>query len=305
MVEQIPSKECLFVLVDANARTGKRMDGCGDGRVLRAHGRDELNSSGKGLLTFAKDNKLALTNTFFSTRKGGVSHTFNGVSSRNDQKRMGYILTRQEHRSRVYDVNVHPQPPPPAKADSDHNIVYAMVRLSGRFAPNRNVRTKKQIRPFDRQKFRSDGDCRQRVVEQILSKLPSLLSQPNSISEMAESLAKVVLDAIAKEVPPPPRRTHKLAWCASAETSAAFKVAWDAREDARRFRRIKRDKTAWKMLRTACANLRGVIDAGLHAYFEEYLAETERLLADNDQRCLLYTSPSPRDRQKSRMPSSA
>ena len=31
MVEQIPTKECLFVLVDANARTGKRMEGCGDG----------------------------------------------------------------------------------------------------------------------------------------------------------------------------------------------------------------------------------------------------------------------------------
>ena len=103
---------------------------------------------------------------------------------------------------------------------------------------------------------------------------------------MAESFAKVVLDAVAKEVPPPLRRTHKLGWCESAETSAAFKVAWDAREDARRFRRIKRDKTAWKMLRTACANLRGVIAAGLHAYFEEYLAETERLLADNDQRGL-------------------
>ena len=48
--------------------------------------------------------------------------------------------------------------------------------------------------------------------------------------------------------------------------------------------RIKRDKTTWKTLRTACANLRGVIDAGLRAYFEEYLAATERLLADNDQR---------------------
>ena len=45
-----------------------------------------------------------------------------------------------------------------------------------------------------------------------------------------------------------------------------------------------KDKSAWKMLMTACANLRGVIDAGLHAYFEEYLAETERLLADNYQR---------------------
>ena len=44
------------------------------------------------------------------------------------------------------------------------------------------------------------------------------------------------------------------------------------------------DRTAWKTLRTACANLRAVIDAGLHAYFEEYLTETEGLLTDNDQR---------------------
>ena len=183
----------------------------------------------------------------------------------------------------MYDVKVHPQPPPPAKADSDHNIVCATVRLSGHFAPNRQVRTIKQIRLFDRQKFRSE-DCRQRVVKQILSKLPSIPSQPRSTYDMAESLAKVVLDAVAKDVPPPPRRTHKVGWCEFAETSAAFKVAWDAREDARRFMRIKRDKTAWKTLRTACANLRGVINAGLPAYFEEYLAETERLLADNDQR---------------------
>ena len=34
----------------------------------------------------------------------------------------------------------------------------------------------------------------------------------------------------------------------------------------------------------ACANLRGVMDAGLHSNFEEYVAEKERLLADNDQR---------------------
>ena len=30
-------------------------------------------------------------------------------------------------------------------------------------------------------------------------------------------------------------------------------------------------------------NLRGVIDAGLHAYFEDDLPETERLLANNYQ----------------------
>ena len=68
------------------------------------------------------------------------------------------------------------------------------------------------------------------------------------------------------------------------ETSAAIQLAWDAREDARRVMRIKKDNTAWKTLRTACANLRKAIDAALNTYFEECLAETERLLADNDQR---------------------
>ena len=160
-VEHIPTKELLFVLIDANARTGKRMEGCDDGRALGAYGRDELTNNGKRLLSLASDNKLALTNTFFSARKGGISHTFNCcINSRNDRKRIDYILTRQTHRPRVYDVKIHPQPPSPAKTSSDHNIVYAMFCLSGRIAPNRRIRTKKQIQPFDRQKFRSYGDCR-------------------------------------------------------------------------------------------------------------------------------------------------
>ena len=37
LVQQIPSKELLFVLMDANERTGKRMEGCDDGRVLGAY----------------------------------------------------------------------------------------------------------------------------------------------------------------------------------------------------------------------------------------------------------------------------
>ena len=89
-------------------------------------------------------NALALTNTFFSARKGGISHTFNGISRRHDQKRIEYILTRQAHRFRLHDVQVHPQPPPPAKADSDHNIVCAMVRPSGRFALNKTRTNEKE-----------------------------------------------------------------------------------------------------------------------------------------------------------------
>ena len=36
-----------------------------------------------------------------------------------------------------------------------------------------------------------------------------------------------------------------------------------------------------------------------------YADRLERLIPDSIKICLLYTSPSPRDRQKSRMPSSA
>ena len=110
--------------------------------MLGAYGRDELNDNGKRLLTFATDHKLTLTNTFFSTRKGGISHTSKGINSRDDHERIDYILTRQAHRPRVYDFTVHPQPLSPAKADSDNSIVYAIARLSGRISPNRRIHTK-------------------------------------------------------------------------------------------------------------------------------------------------------------------
>lgn len=51
-----------------------------------------------------------------------------------------------------------------------------------------------------------------------------------------------------------------------------------------------RDRIAWKTLRTACDNQQEVIVAKVHAPFEEYLAESERLIAKNDQRGF-YTKP--------------
>ena len=41
---------------------------------------------------------------------------------------------------------------------------------------------------------------------------------------------------------------------------------------------------AWKTLRTASANLQESIAAGAHAYFVEYITETERFLAGIGQR---------------------
>ena len=88
---------------------------------------DTLNDNGEQLLAFATNHSLALVNTFFSTPKNCVSHTFNGRG----KKRIDYILTRQRDRKLLRDVVVYPQVL--LKPISDHNIVAARVKLLGRF----------------------------------------------------------------------------------------------------------------------------------------------------------------------------
>ena len=53
---------------------------------------------------------------------------------------------------------------------------------------------------------------------------------------------------------------------------------------------------------TQATSLRNVSVPGDELYYGDF---TLRFMVDEDMTCLLYTSPSPRDRQKSRMPSSA
>jgi len=290
LVDRVPRKEYLFVLMDANARTGMREGGGGDSgnKVLGAYGRDELNENGRRLLTFAANNNLALTNTFFSTRKGGVSHTHNGIGRLNDRKRIDYILTRQAHRPRIHDVVVDPQPPPPAKADSDHNIVYATVQLRGRFAPNRPARTTKR-RTFDRSALRSDVDCRVRVIQRIVSNLPEIPQQGygGNVGEMAEAFTNVVLAAAEIEVPPTPRQHRARGWCATEAIATATREALCARAEARQLMRSRQEsnrRVEWKALKAACAHVQDVIGAGVNSHFNQFITELERIIESGDQR---------------------
>ena len=47
-------------------------------KIRGVYGRYTLNDNEELLLSFANNHDLAIENTFFSTPKGGVSHTFNG-----------------------------------------------------------------------------------------------------------------------------------------------------------------------------------------------------------------------------------
>lgn len=125
-------KECAYVLMDAKARTGRKIAGDRSLEgVLGAYGRDELSSL---LLGFVETNKLALTNTLIvGTRNGRVSHTYVGVrgSNTSNLKRINYTHTRYAHRGRVRNVVLYPQSTCPAKANSDHNIAVPTVDLRG------------------------------------------------------------------------------------------------------------------------------------------------------------------------------
>ena len=213
LVQRIPKKKCIFVLMDANAR---------------AYGRDELNNNGKRLLNFATDNKLAVTNTFFSTHKGGISHTYNGVigDRAGDFKRIDYILTRQAHRPRVHNVEVHPQPNRPIKADSDHNMVFATVDLGGRFAHNRRVRQTPQPRPFDRSQLKTRF-LRERVIRNLVDNIDEIAGQRASVAEEAREFTEAIL-GVAHAVLPEARRTpRRLGWCEPPAVRAALLAALD------------------------------------------------------------------------------
>ena len=123
----------------------------------------------------------------------------------------------------------------------------------------------------------------------ILSKLPFLSSQPNSISEIDESFANAIVDTVDNGVPPPTTPTHaqvvrdrgslirletKIMGCEKA--CPASPAYWEY--------------TVWKALTTARASPRRPIGLGLHAYFGEYLAETEKVRAGNDRRGFYHHS---------------
>ena len=139
-MKDVPRHEQLFVLMDANARTGRREKGgvgSKDNKILGAYGRDILNDNGELLLSFANNHDLAILNTFFSTSKGGVSHTFNGRG----KKRIDYILTRQCDRKLVRNVTErygallpperpsHTHTPKPGFGGRGHEMIVYYVML--------------------------------------------------------------------------------------------------------------------------------------------------------------------------------
>ena len=200
-----------------------------DCKVIGAYGRDTRvsDSNGTSLLRFAGDNKLALVNKFFSVLKGGTSRTFNGIQPA-DRKRIDYI-TRQSHRKLVRNVTVHLQP----RADSDHNIVCARVRLPGRFARNRKQRAPTGRKSIGRRAIMSDTDRRERLIQPVASQLTQT-EFGGTVGEKASLFTDTLLRSAEELMPGQIRQSCISGLLEDKAMHAEFEKAWTEREEARK-----------------------------------------------------------------------
>ena len=282
-VSRVLSSDYLFVLIDANARTGVRM-GEEDCKVIGAYGKDTQvsDSNGTSLLRFAGDNKLALVNTFFSVPKGCTSRTFNGTRPA-DRKRIDYIITRQSHCKLVRNITVHLQP----YADSDHNIVCARVRLPGRFARNRKQRAPTGRKSIDRRAITSDTDRRERLIQLVAIQLTQteLGGLGGTVGEKAALFTDTLLRS-AEEVMPGQIRQSRISGLLEDEAMHdEFEEAWTEREEARKaVHGTLAGGSAFRALRKACQKLRDVIQAAEDRYLEVFACELEEFIVAGDLR---------------------
>ena len=198
----MPKHEQLFVLMDANARTGRREKGqvgSKDSKILGAYGRDTLNDNGKLLLSFANNHDLALVNTFFNTPKGGILHTFNGRG----KKRIDYIVTMQRDRKFIRNITVHPQPS--FLPISDHNIVSAPVKLLGHFARNHRLRASAKP-PVDRRRLVTDPQLRQEVATAVGRHLRANRPGDSSVDDVEAAFAAAIMRTTELVILPQERR---------------------------------------------------------------------------------------------------
>ena len=138
-VAPVLTREYVFALTDANASTEKRCEGGGEADSKQSVGRKWPRQARRKRQTTAgfrrRQQPRSLMNIFVCTPKNGVSYMFQSANHSKGQARLDYILTKQADRRLIRCVNV--RRPPLDVLESDHNLVYAKVRMPRRSAPNR------------------------------------------------------------------------------------------------------------------------------------------------------------------------
>ena len=279
-MKEAPKHEQLFVLMDTNARAGRREKGgvrSKDNKIIGAFGRDTLNDNGELLLSFANNHDLAIVNTFFSTPKGGVSHTFN----RRGKKRADYMLMKQRDRKLVRNITVHPQTI--FLPISDHNIVSTPAKRFGHFARNRRFRVSGKP-PVDRRRPLTDPQLRQEVATAVGRHLRANPPGDSNVDDVEAAFAAAILLTAELVITPQERRRRGRGWSGDAQTEAELQTVTDAMHAAWQcLKTDTRDAQLRKAVRKACNWLKRVRSAPVVPFFERHVVELEKQLRMGDQ----------------------
>ena len=235
------------------------------------------------MLGFAEDNKLALLNTFFCAPKRGVSYTFQSANRSKEQARLDYILAKPSDRRLIRCVNVRRVPL--EAAESDHNLVYAKVRILRRSAPNRRKRdsTKETPKLADLRRLMTDSNLRCQVANAIVDALPPV-PDGTCINDIATDMATVMLSTAAELVPRSKRPRGAQGWCAGASMEAEMNAAWQQREEARRHLHAEsHNSNLRKVVKMAGKNLRKVRKAAVLSFFWDLIRKLETRTREGDQ----------------------
>ena len=141
-------------------------------------------------------------------------------------RRIDYILTRQRDRKFVQNVTVHPQPS--FLPISDHNIVSALVKLLGHFAPNRRLRASAKKPPVDRRRLVTDPQLRQEVATAVGRHLRANPPGDSSVDDVAAAFAAAIMRTAELVIPPQERRIPGRGWSGDARTESELQAATDA-----------------------------------------------------------------------------
>ncbi|CAB1107702.1 unnamed protein product [Ectocarpus sp. CCAP 1310/34] len=257
-IREVHSRDHLVVLMDANARTGRRRDGCCDAKIMGSCGRGIMNNNGERLLGLASDNQLSLTDTYFRTPKGGVQHIFQS-SNKGKKYRLDFILMRQTDRRFVRNVSVKRVD----FKDSDHNLVLTTLRLPPRVAPNRRVRG-------------NSGSSRIRID---LERRPT--------GETAAELTATVMSAAAETAPLARRARGQRGWYTSEAQHEISEASTEIKATQQQLRGASQNsafEATLKAMLKASRKKRSIARwRALETFLEDYVRQLEKKNREGDQ----------------------
>ena len=126
--------------------------------------------------------------------------------------------------------------PPLEAPESDHNLVYAKVRIPRRSTPNlrKRDRTKETPKLIDLRRLMTDPNLRLQRSNAMVDALPPFHDDTYILSDIATDMADVMFSTAAELVPRSKRPRGAQGWCAGPGVEAEMNAAWQEREEARR-----------------------------------------------------------------------